>query len=96
MANQLNMAQIYSILTLRSREWSYRRIGRELGVHRETVKRYVELAAQGASGESLGDLNTADPPTQAYSENRPNPPTVSGAEFLREVGNWHSCSIEAN
>ena len=62
MANQLNMAQIHSILTLRSRRWSYRRIGRELGVHRETVKRYVELAAQGGNGESLGDLNSADPP----------------------------------
>ena len=66
MANQLKMAQIHSILTLWSRHWSYRRIGRELGVHRETVKRYVELAAQGGSGESLPDLNAADQPARAY------------------------------
>lgn len=75
------MAQIHSILTLRSRRWSYRRIGRELGVHRETVKRYVELAAQGGSSESLRSLNAAVPPPQACSENRPNPPTGSDAQF---------------
>ena len=79
MANQLSMAQIHSILMLRSRHWSYRRIGRELGVHRETVKRYVELAAQGGSGESLRDLNSADPAARACFENRPNPPTGSDA-----------------
>jgi len=73
------MAQIHSILTLRSRRWSYRRIGRELGVHRETVKRYVELAAQGGSSERA--LNAADPPTQACSETRPNPPTGSDTQF---------------
>jgi transposase len=71
------MAQIHSILTLRSRKWSYRRIGRELGVHRDTVKRYVELAAQAGSDESLRSRNSADLPDRAYSENRPNPPTGS-------------------
>lgn len=45
MANQLKMAEIQSILTLRTRGWSFRRIARELGVHRETVARYVQLAA---------------------------------------------------
>lgn len=44
MANQLKMAEIHSILTLRARGWSFRRIARELGVHRETVARYVQLA----------------------------------------------------
>ena len=37
MANQLKMAKINAILTLRERGWSCRRIARELGVHRETV-----------------------------------------------------------
>lgn len=45
MANQLKMAEIHSILRLRTRGWSFRRIARELGVHRETVARYVQLAA---------------------------------------------------
>ncbi|MFQ5463923.1 MAG: helix-turn-helix domain-containing protein [Phycisphaerae bacterium] len=66
MANQLKMAQIQSILTLHARGWSYRRIGRALGVHRETVKRYVELS-KAACGDGS---EVSDPPTQ----NRPNPP----------------------
>ncbi len=47
MANQLKMAKIGSILTLRERGWSCRRIARELGVDRETVSRYLRLAAAG-------------------------------------------------
>lgn len=46
-ANRLKMATVHSILTLRSRGWSYRRIARELGVHRETVKRYVGQGVHG-------------------------------------------------
>ncbi len=41
MANQLKMADIQSIRSLRERGWSFRRIAKELGVHRETVARYV-------------------------------------------------------
>jgi IstB-like ATP binding protein len=43
-ANQLKMAKVHTILTLRARGWSFRRIGRELGVHRETAARYARLA----------------------------------------------------
>jgi transposase len=46
MANQLKMAETQAILALYGRGWSRRRIARELGVHRETVGRYVDLAAQ--------------------------------------------------
>jgi transposase len=45
MSNQLKMAQVESILALHVRGWSQRRIARELGVDRETVARYVGLAA---------------------------------------------------
>jgi hypothetical protein len=48
MANRLRMAKIHSVLTLRARGWSYRRIARELGIHRETVGRYVQLVEQAA------------------------------------------------
>ena len=40
MANNLKMAIIHAIIGLLERGWSYRRIARELGVHRETVSRY--------------------------------------------------------
>ncbi len=43
MANQLKMAVVNAILTLRERGWSQRRIARELGIDRETVARYVSL-----------------------------------------------------
>lgn len=41
MANQLSVADMQSILMLYQRGWSCRRIARELGVHRETVGKYV-------------------------------------------------------
>ncbi len=47
MANQLNMADVQAILALVARGWSYRRIGRELGIDRATVGRY----ARGAGGD---------------------------------------------
>ncbi|UCD51712.1 MAG: IS21 family transposase [Phycisphaerales bacterium] len=41
MANQLGMAEQQFIITLAKRGWSFRRIARELGIHRETASRYV-------------------------------------------------------
>jgi len=43
MANQLKMAMVNAIWTLKQRGWSNRRIARELGIDRETVARYVHL-----------------------------------------------------
>jgi len=47
MANQLKMAMVNAILTLKQRGWSQRRIARELGIDRETVARYVNLPVSG-------------------------------------------------
>lgn len=44
--NQLNVAKQNAIIALAAKGWSYRRIARELGIHRETVARYVRLGAQ--------------------------------------------------
>jgi transposase len=43
MANRLKMAKIEAILSLHQRNWSIRRIAKELGLHRDTVARYVQL-----------------------------------------------------
>ena len=43
MANQLKMAMVHAITGLLEQDWSYRRIARELGSHRETVTRYDRL-----------------------------------------------------
>jgi len=43
MANQLKMAVVHAITGLLEKGWRYRRIARELGVHRDTVARYDRL-----------------------------------------------------
>ena len=84
MANRLSMAQINAIVTLHASEHSNREIGRLLGVHRETVGKY--LAAQNRpsapTGSGDGPTNaptgsiTGDGPPPA-SQNQPNAPTGS-------------------
>ena len=49
MANQLKMAEVQAILALHQHGWSDRRIALELGIHRETVGHYVQLARQAGS-----------------------------------------------
>lgn len=57
MANQLKMAEVQAILALARHGWSRRRIARELGVHRETVGRYVKRPA----GEDPKPASNAPP-----------------------------------
>ena len=82
MANQLKVATVHSILTLRERGWSYRRIARELGIHRDTVSRYVKLATEEAeAGDSLPGSGNSKPakPAHRVGHSKPaNPPTGSG------------------
>jgi transposase len=68
MANQLKMAEIHAILTLRARGWSFRRIARELGVHRETVAGYVQRAA------AYAEANLAKPAIAPTGVASPEPP----------------------
>lgn len=69
MANRLKMAKIQAILELHQRGWSQRRIAHELGIDRETVSRYVGLAAD--------ESNPAiSPAGKSVSGPEPNP-TVS-------------------
>ena len=43
MANRIKMAEANAIIVLWRRGYSFRRIAKELGIHRETVSRYVRL-----------------------------------------------------
>ena len=75
MANQLKMAEIQAILALVGHGWSYRRISRELGVDRSTVRRYVRLAAtDGAKPDPQAGtpaLTGSDAPIGAAAESKP-------------------------
>jgi transposase len=70
MANQLKMADVQAILALVGHGWSYRRISRELGVDRSTVRRYVRLAAADGSKPAMA-LTGSDAPIGAAAESKP-------------------------
>jgi IS30 family transposase len=46
MANRLKMAKIDAILHLHQRDWSIRRIAKELGISRKAVARHIRLGQQ--------------------------------------------------
>ena len=59
MSNLLRVAVIDTILSLHQRGWSRRRIARELGVHRETVARYLRRAP--ASKPAIAPIGSPAP-----------------------------------
>ncbi len=69
MSNQLKMASIQAILSLRAQHWSFRRISAQLGIHRETVARYVQLAeskpAKAPPGSGADEPSKAPPGSKA-------------------------------
>ena len=88
MANQLKMAVVNAIITLKQRKWSNRRIARELGIDRETVKRHLELAKDGSnpvSDPTIGTDNskpaTNAPPGSEEAKPATNAPTGLLAEY---------------
>jgi len=82
MANELKMATVDAILTLRQLGWSRRRIARELGVNRETVARYVDT-------RQAGSKPATNPPPGSEAVSAPcggNPPGPdSQCEPFRQV-----------
>ena len=85
MANELKMAKKYAVLGLLEKGWSYRRIARELGIHRETIARYDRIEnpkpsiSPAGSEEGCGS-KPANPPTGSVDgagAKPANPPTGS-------------------
>jgi hypothetical protein len=70
MANQLTMALIDSILTLHQRNWSNRRIARELGIDRQTVADYLR-AHGGEAKPANAPIGSGDADSQAKPANAP-------------------------
>jgi IS30 family transposase len=90
MANQLKMAMVNAIWTLKQRGWSNRRIARELGIDRETVARYIHLwesdskPATNAPTGSEG-AKPANAPIGSVSEDTQKPGPESQCESFREI-----------
>ena len=57
MANELKVAKVLSIQALHAQGWSQRRIARELGIHRETVARYLKEASKPAKTPTGSDTS---------------------------------------
>ena len=66
MANRLKMAKRDAILTLHRRQWSIRRIAKELGIHRDTVARHIQRIEAGAK-PARAPLGVLDDPPSAES-----------------------------
>ena len=91
MANRLTMAEINAILTLHASEHSNREIARLLGVHRETVGKYV--AGAGVSWGKPADGTLRDQFTSEFflsvgAQNRPAMGALIPA-ILEELGIRH-------
>ena len=61
MANELKVGKINALLQLVEQGWSHRRIARELGIHRRTVARHIELAADSAAKPTISTAGSDDP-----------------------------------
>ena len=80
--NQLNVSLQHSITTLAAKGWSARKIARELGVHRETVGRYLPPVAP--------ESKPAIVPTGSASPSDPNPAIApAGSETAAEAKPAH-------
>jgi transposase len=76
--NQLNVNQQQTIVALRQKGWSKRRIARELGLDRKTVRRYLVADSKSPTNPRTGsepEISTAAaPPTGSEAVSNPKSP----------------------
>ncbi len=71
MANVLKMARVESIRTLFERGWSQRRIARELGIDRETVRKHLRPSSHAAKPAILPTGSAGDSATPSDGADQP-------------------------
>lgn len=86
MANQLKMATVHSIQTLWQRGWSRRRIARTLGIHRETVGRYIRLAEAACATDNL-TAGSGSLATRTYDDPDHSKPATPHSDENATAGN---------
>ena len=98
MVNYLKMAQLQTIIQLKKRGWSNRRISSELGIHRDTVNRYVNQRkhqeecslAQPTTGQETAGLDPGGIPPD-NSKPAKAPPGSEPAEIGVPLGSTSRC-----
>src|SRR5437667_17945 len=73
MGNELKMAQLHGIEALWRQGWSCRRIARELGVHRDTVRGYVKRLKGQAVKTSQVTAGSGPPVEPVPTDSKPAP-----------------------
>ncbi len=88
MANRLKMALVTTVYTLLDQGWSRRRIARELGIDRETVRRYARLReASNPAGAPPGSEASKTPISAPSTGSNPaRAPTGSGGSDPPDAG----------
>jgi transposase len=79
MSNRLKMANIHAIIGLLERQWSHRRIARELGVNRETVARYDRLRSRQPNPAIV------TPGSEQSEDSNPAIPTPGSGSLLEDL-----------
>ena len=79
MANQLKMAVVHSILTLKQLGWSHRQIAKKLGIDRETVARYVH-SPPADSKPATNPIPGSEPVPEVIAGAKPASNPISGCE----------------
>ncbi len=83
--NQLNVSLQNSITTLAAKGWSARKIARELGVHRETVGRYLQ--------STTSKSKLANPPIGSEAASVSKPANVPPGPMRGEPANVPRCPL---
>ena len=87
MPNQLKMPKIHSIIALREKGWSLVRIAEELGVHRQTVARYVRQHSKATVAPTgPGDSKSTQAPTGSDDPKSTQAPTGSEGGITKSCG----------
>jgi transposase len=94
MANQLKMANIDTIRTLRQQGWSVRRIARTLGLHRDTVARHLRQAKLGQAPTGSDDVKLGQALTGSDDVKLGQAPTGSDTSRSGETAGASSVSAE--
>ena len=82
MTNQLKMAKIDAILALHQRQWSIRRIAKELGLHRDTVARHIQACQQ--QPKPVGAFFSSDPESASCDQAKQATP-AGGAQGSKQA-----------